>query len=126
MVQSDAKTGSSILGLSTEELAGLTAEELNNNPVAIKMLLHYYRQLVDENVGLKNTTNTLNTYVTAYEKQRSTGVTAAVLLATSNVSIGFGVNLLTAGATWPGVASMLSGIALTAAGLFFTFRKTGS
>lgn len=122
----DSKPKNSILGLSTDELAGLSADELNNNPVAIKMLLHYYRQLVDENGALKNTNNTLETYVNAYTQQKSDAATSAVLLAVSNVSIGFGVNLLTGGTTWPGVASLITGIGLTAAGLYFAFRRQAS
>lgn len=122
----ESKSKNSILGLSTDELAGLTADELNNNPVAIKMLLHYYRQLVDENGALKNTNNTLETYVAAYTRQKADAVTSAVLLATSNISIGFGVNLLTSNTTWPGIASLIVGVALTAAGLYFALRRQPS
>lgn len=90
------------------------------------MLLHYYRQLVDENGALKNTNNTLETYVSVYTQQKSDAATSAVLLAVSNVSIGFGVNLLTGGTTWPGVASLITGIGLTVAGLYFAFRRQAS
>ena len=47
MVTEDNQADENILGLSTSDLAGLSAEELTDNPTAIKMLLHYYRQLVD-------------------------------------------------------------------------------
>jgi hypothetical protein len=43
------KDQTSILGLSTNELAGLSADELIGNPTAIRMVLHYYAQLVEEN-----------------------------------------------------------------------------
>jgi hypothetical protein len=69
----------SILGLQTGELAGLSAEELTENPTAIKMLLHYYRQLVDDNISLKNDNNTLKTYVDAYDRQKSNSATGAIL-----------------------------------------------
>lgn len=113
-----------ILGLSTQELAGLTPDELTNNPVAIKMLLHYYRQLSDENNGLKNDNNTLKTYVDAYERYRTNSAVGAILLAISNVSIGFGVNLLTSGTSWPGIASLLVGVALVVGGIYMSFKKT--
>jgi hypothetical protein len=116
----------SILGLSTAELAGLSEAELTDNPTAIRMLLHYYGQLVDENNTLKNDNNTLRTYVTAYERQKGNSATGAVLLALSNISIGFGVNLLTADVLWPGVASLGSGIAMMIGGFFFSFFKRGS
>ena len=117
------KPGSSFLGFSTEELAGLSSDELTNNGVAIKMLLHYYRQMVDENGALKNDNNTLKTYVDAYEKQKNNSFVAAVLLAVSNISIGFGVNLLTGDAVWPGVASLVAGLAMAGAGLVITFKR---
>ncbi|MCB2264284.1 MAG: hypothetical protein LGR52_15295 [Candidatus Thiosymbion ectosymbiont of Robbea hypermnestra] len=112
-----------ILGLSTNDLADLSAEELTGNPTAIKMLLHYYRQLVDRNNALKNDNNTLKTYVDAYGKHKSNSATGAILLAVSNISIGFGVNLLTLKTTWPGVASLLVGVSLLASGIYFSFKK---
>ena len=116
---------SNILGLSTAQLAGLSADELNENPTAIKMLLHYYGQLTDDNSRLKNDNNTLKTYVDAYDKQKSNTATGAILLSVSNISIGFGVNLLT-GSTpnlWPGISSLFVGIALVVSGIYFTFIK---
>lgn len=123
LAQESPKQSDSILGLSTGELAGLSSDELTNNSVAIKMLLHYYRQLVDENNALKNDNNTLKTYVDAYGRQRNNSTIGAILLAVSNISIGFGVNLLTNGTSWPGIASLIVGVALTIGGIFITVRK---
>jgi hypothetical protein len=79
-----------ILGLSTDELAHLSSDELTNNPTAIKMLLHYYRQLVDETTSLRTTITHSTNYVDAYGRQKSNSATGAILLAVSNISIGFG------------------------------------
>jgi hypothetical protein len=117
------KQDDNILGLSTSELANLTADELTDNPTAIKMILHYYRQLVSDNNSLKNDNNTLKTYVSAYDKQKSNTATGAVLLSISNISIGFGVNLLSTNQFWPGLCSLLAGLALIAAGIYFSFIK---
>src|SRR4051812_20864863 len=84
-----------ILGLSTSQLAGLSVDELEGNKVAITMMMHYYRQLVDENTTLRNETNTLKTYVTGYDNKRSNATIAAGLSMFSNLCIGFGVNILT-------------------------------
>jgi hypothetical protein len=112
----------SILGVSTTELAGLSVEELTGNASAIKMMLHYYKQLVDENRGLRNEVNTLKTYVSAYDTTKSNSATGAVLLAISNISLGFGINLLTTpSAFWPGVASIVIGLAIIAGGIHFSF-----
>lgn len=131
MPESDQPQGNqdgNILGLSTSQLAGLSADELTGNPTAIKMLLHYYRQLTDDNTRLKNDTNTLKTYVDAYAKQKANTATGGILLAISNISIGFGVNLLT-GSTpnvWPGISSLLVGVSLVICGIYFTFFKDRS
>ena len=121
--QNDQK--SSILGLSTSQLADLSADELTDNPTAIKMLLHYYRQLTDDNTRLKNDNNTLKTYVDAYGKQKSNTATGAILLAVSNISIAFGVNLLTGStpSVRAGVCSLIVGITLVISGIYFTFLK---
>ena len=124
MTEGEKPQGNSILGLQTDELAGLSAEELTQNQTAIKMLLHYYRQLVDENSSLKNDNNTLKTYVDAYDRQKSNSAVGAILLAVSNISIGFGVNLLSANNTWPGVASLIVGLSLVFTGIYFSFRKS--
>lgn len=123
MTKDENQTDENILGLSTNDLAGLSAEELTDNPTAIKMLLHYYRQLVDNNTALKNDNNTLKTYVDAYDRQKTNSATGAILLAVSNISIGFGVNLLTLNTTWPGIASLIVGISLLVTGIYFSFRK---
>lgn len=112
-----------ILGLSTDELAGLSVDELMSNKTAITMILHYYKQMVDENTSLRNDVNTLKTYVDSYATKKTNTNVGAVLLLVSNVGIGFGVNLLTNGTTWPGMATMLPGLAMAAAGLFFSLRE---
>ncbi|HEV8063164.1 MAG TPA: hypothetical protein VGP68_25005 [Gemmataceae bacterium] len=115
-------TTTTILGLSTSELAGLSVEELKGNKTAITMVMHYYKQLSDENTSLRNDLNTLKTYVDGYRTVRHDAKTGAILLAVSSIGIGFGVNLLTSGTTWPGVATFLPGIALLVAGLYFSLR----
>jgi len=116
---------SNILGLSTSQLADLSSDELTNNPTAIKMLLHYYRQLSDDNNRLKNDNNTLKTYVDAYQHKKSNSATGAILLGISNISVGFGVNLLTASQAqvWPGISSLVIGVSLIVSGIYFTFFK---
>lgn len=49
----ETRPDESILGLSTSELAGLSADDLTDNPTAIRMILHCYRQLVGENSSLR-------------------------------------------------------------------------
>lgn len=117
------KDQTSILGLSTNELAGLSADELTGNPTAIRMVLHYYVQLVEENNNLKNESNTLKTYVTAYDNKKSNTAAGAILLALSNISIAFGVNLLTINQVWPGTASLSAGLGMVAGGIYFSFMK---
>ena len=112
-----------ILGLSTDELAGLSVDELLNNKTAMTMLMHYYKQLVDENKSLRNDSNTLKTYVDSYAKKKTNATVGAILLLLSNIGVGFGTNLLTNASTWPGLATLLPGLAMAGAGLFFSLRE---
>jgi hypothetical protein len=114
---------SRILGLSTADLAGVSVEELVGNKTAVTMIMHYYKQLSDENVALRNDLNTLKSYADGYNEKRTTSAVGAVLLAASNVGVGFGVNLLTNGSTWPGLATLLPGLGLVATGLYLSLRK---
>lgn len=112
-----------ILGLSTDELAGLSVDKLTNNKTAITMVMHYYRILLDENTSLKNDLNTARTYVEGYSTKKNNAKIGATLLLGSNISIGFGVNLLTSNQTWPGLATLIPGIFMALAGTYFSTKE---
>jgi hypothetical protein len=120
----DAGRDTRILGLSTSELAGVSVEELTGNKTAVTMVMHYYKQLSDENSTLRNDLNTLKTYVDGYRTSRHDAKTGAILLALSNVGIGFGINLLTSGAIGAGVVTIIPGAAMLIAGLYFSLRES--
>ncbi len=111
-----------ILGLSTDELAGLSIDELTGNKTAITMVMHYYRVLVDENTALRNDRNTLQTYVDGYRSKKTYATVGAILLLAANIGIGFGVNLLTAKSTGPGLATLMPGVAFAIAGTYLSLR----
>jgi hypothetical protein len=118
------KKSKPLLGLNTDQLANLSVEDILNNKVAIQMVLHYYRQLTDENQALKNEVNTLETYQAAYERKSSDTMSGSILLLLSNLLVGFGVNLLTAGAEGnSGGITLAIGLILAAAGFYFNFFK---
>lgn len=112
------------LGISPETFAEVDVDELVNNETAIKMLLHYYTKLTEENKTQKNDINTYKTYVEAYDKKKSNSATSTILLILSNLSIAFAVNLLTQdpplSAGW---FLLVMGGALAAAGVHFNFWK---
>lgn len=114
-----------MLGLSTSEIANVSVEELTGNVTALKMVLHYYRQLSDENRTLKNSNNTLKTYVDAYDKGKSNSAAGAALLTLSSIVVAFGVNLLTGGGSGvaPGWVTFVAGVAIAVGGLYFSFWK---
>jgi hypothetical protein len=120
--QSQPVRDNRILGLSTDQLAGLSVDEVTGNKTAVTMVIHYYKQLVDENTSLRNEVNTMKTYVDGYATKKTNTTMGAILLAVSNICIGFGVNLLTSGSTWPGLATLIPGIALVITGLFFSLK----
>lgn len=111
-----------ILGMSTSELAGVSVEEVTGNKVAVTMVMHYYKVISDENASLKNDLNTAQTYVAAYRASRRDSKIGAVLLAVSNIGIGFGVNLVTNGLAAPGSVTLIPALVLLAAGLYFANR----
>lgn len=113
----------SILGLSTNELAGLKVDELLENKTAITMLMHYYKKLVDENNALQNENNTLETYVDGYKKVKQDGGIGSGLLVLSNILIAFGVNLFTNEEYLSGSFVFIPGIIVAAFGLYFSYRK---
>ncbi|KAA3643207.1 MAG: hypothetical protein DWQ07_22070 [Chloroflexi bacterium] len=112
----------SVLGFSIRELAGISVDELTGNETAIKMVMHYYRQLIDDNNVLNNEINTLKTYVDAYETKKTKTAVGAILLGLSNILTGFGINLLTNNQTWPGLATLIPGVCLIIGGLYLTYR----
>lgn len=125
-------SGESILGLATDELAGVKVEELLNNATAIKMILHYYRKLVDDNKTQRNEINTLKTYVDAYNQKQFNVTVGAPLMVLSNLMIAFAVNLITGafqGATinplllWAGIGLFLPGFTITVVGVYFSMFK---
>jgi hypothetical protein len=64
----------------------------------------------------------LKTFVDGYERKKIYSSMGSILLATSNILIGFGVNLLTLSTNWPGLATLLAGIILIVIGLYFSNR----
>ena len=112
-----------ILGLSVDELAGLSIDELTGNKTAITMVIHYYKQLVDDNSALRNEVNTLRTYVSGYAAKKNNARVGAFLLLCANICIGFGVNLLTDGQMAPGLATLAPGLVLAGFGTFFSLKS---
>ena len=120
---SNEQGDNSILGLSTTELAGLTVDEIQGNKTAITMLMHYYKQLLNQNTSLKNDLNTASTYVTGYERKKTYSSISAILLGLSNVVVGFGVNLLTAAPNWAGYVTFGSGVIILFTGLYYSQKQ---
>lgn len=117
----------SILGLSTNDLAGLSVDEIAGDKVAITMLMHYYKQLVDENSSLRNDMNTLRTYVDGYRAKKLSASVGASLQFLATIFIGFGINLLTVDASKaPGWIMLAGGAAAALLGLYYSLREDGS
>lgn len=121
-LQNSADSG--FLGISPDKFVEVDVKELVNNETAIKMLLHYYNKLTEENKTQKNDINTYKTYVDAYSKKKSNAATSSVLFVLSNLSIAFAVNLLTkANPDNSGWLLLIMGGTLAASGLYFNFWK---
>lgn len=112
-----------MMGFNSDSIADVRVEEIVNDIAAIKMLVHRIKELIDENISLRSDKNRLETYVYAYDRKKSNAVTSTILIALSNILIGFGINLLTAYNNWPGGVLLGCGVLLTATGMYFTFIK---
>jgi hypothetical protein len=112
-----------LLGVSTAELAGLSVEEIKDNRTAILMMMHFFRQLSDENASLKTDVNTLRTYVEGYNRKMGDAKVGSVLLVASSILTGFGVNLLTSGSTMAGLFVFAPGLVLAVAGLYIGLKR---
>jgi hypothetical protein len=124
--QGNAVQAQHMLGLPMENLAGVSVDEILNNKPALTMVMHYYKQLADENAALKNDLNTASTYVTGYDKKANDTSIAAWLQFLSSLCVGLGSNLLTSDndkAKVPGLVLLAVGISLQGVGLYFAFRK---
>lgn len=122
--QSTSSRSDHILGLPMSDLAGVTVDEIINNKPALIMVMHYYKQLADENTSLKNDLNTAGTYVSGYEKKKTDTSVSAGLQFLATICIGFGVNLLTAdnAKLAPGVILLSIGILIHIFGLYYALR----
>jgi hypothetical protein len=116
-----------ILGLPTSDLAGLSVDEIAGDKVAITMLMHYYKQLVDENTSLRNDVNTLRTYVDGYRAKKLDARVGASLQLAGTLFTAFGINLLTGNTSGTAGWLMLAGGVIAASlGLYFSLRENGS
>jgi len=86
------------------------------------MLMHYYKQLVDQNAALMNDLNTLRTYVDAYRGKKLYSTVGASLQFVGSLLVAFGVNLITSKETVPGVMMLLPGVVTQLIGLGFSLR----
>lgn len=122
--QSSSSRSDHILGLPMSDLAGVTVDEIINNKPALTMVMHYYKQLADENTSLKNDLNTAGTYVSGYEKKKTDTSVGAILQFFASICIGFGINLLTSdnAKPAPGVILLSIGILLQICGLYYALR----
>lgn len=113
----------SILGVPIDTLAGLSVEELYQNKTAITMLVHYYKNLLDDNMSIKNQLNTYTSYKQAYAIRRHYTFISALLFLCGNTVTAFGVNILTSASSVSGIATFSSGLLITLLGTFFSFRS---
>ena len=115
--------GTKFLGFSTDELGDLSFEDIYNNDTAVKMLLHYYKQIEDENESLKTDLTTLQTYAAAYDRKKTNTMAGTIMLSISNISIGLGTSAVMKDNSFPGWCLLLFGVVLILSGIFFSFRK---
>ena len=88
------------------------------------MVMHYYKQLLGENVSLKNDLNTVRTYVDGYRAKKTDSSVGAGLQFLSTLLVGFGINLLTSAVTAPGCVTLFGGMITGGFGLYYSLRNS--
>ena len=125
-VRQPPRGGPGFLGFAIDDLAGLTVDEIVCDKPAVTMLLHYYKQLTDENTALKNERNTLATYVDGFKQKRSDARVGAALSFLSSLFVALGINLLTSDVHSPvGYLVTAPGVITQVFALYFSLRGGG-
>lgn len=77
------------------EVAGISVQELVNNETALKLVIHTFRQTVDDNVALKQQQNFDKSEIAKLNRENRDKTIGTMFTFTSSIPIGFGINILT-------------------------------
>jgi hypothetical protein len=117
------------------EVAGTALEELVDNKPALKVVLHAFRQSVDENIALKQQQSFDKAEIGRLEKEKQDIIInnskdnaektiGTTLSFVGSIPIAFGVNILTGNVNLPaGYSCLVLGVVLSILGLVFSFYR---
>lgn len=117
------------------EVAGTALEELVDNKPALKVVLHAFRQSVDENIALKQQQSFDKAEIARLEKEKQDIIInhskdnaektiGTTLSFVGSIPIAFGVNILTSNVNLPaGYSCLVLGVILSVLGMVFSFYR---
>lgn len=107
-----------------ENIDGVKFDELLENKTALKMLLHNYQKIQDENIMLKQDLQRQSTIEKELDKKEENSKTSGIFALCSSIALGVGINFITNDISdikgW--VLSVL-GVTFQIISLYYSFRK---
>ena len=107
-----------------ENIDGVKIDELLGNKTALKMLLHNYQKIQNENVMLKQDLQRQSTIEKELDRKTDFSKISGIFALFSSVALGFGINFVTndSGDVKGWIISIL-GVAFQIISIYYSFRK---
>ena len=107
-----------------ENIDGVTLDELLRNRTALKMLLHIYQKIQDENIMLKQDLQRQSTIEKELDRKIEFSKISAILSLCSSISLSFGINFVTSNTSdIKGWVLNVLGIIFQIISIYYNFRK---
>ncbi len=107
-----------------EDIDGVTIDELLENKTALKMLLHNYQKIQNENIMLKQDLQRQSTIEKELDKKKDFSKISGIFALFSSIVLSFGINFVTNEiGDIKGWILTVMGITFQIISLYYSFRK---
>lgn len=107
-----------------DNIDGVTIDEIITNKTALKMLLHNYQKISNENEMLKQDLERQSTFERGLERKNDDSKTAGIFSFISTLAVGFAINFVTTDLnSKPGWILLIIGIVLEVVSIYFSVRE---
>ena len=107
-----------------DNIDGVTIDEITTNKTALKMLLHNYQKISNENEMLKQDLERQSTFERGLERKNDDSKIAGILSLISTLAVGFAINFVTT--DWSDISGwilLIIGIVLEGVSIYFSVRE---
>ena len=107
-----------------DNIDGVTIDEITRNKTALKMLLHNYKKISNENEMLKQDLKRQATFERGLEKKNDDSKIAGFCSLISTIAVGFAINFVTTDVhSISGWILLIIGIVMESASIYFSVRE---